>query len=389
MRPETRALSTLQRLAARVGLDEHRLRQVANNLTVFPEVEEDTPHTTPRQEIWDERHLPRFAEPHELSDVFTDAKPPPIRPRIQSWIRILFYLLGAAFAIRLLLPQMSELRHIWQALRAVRWEWLTAGLLVVPWTYLAAAMALRGAINHPLPLRRTILVQLAGSFVNKLTPKGFGGMSVNGHYLHRSGVERSVAITGIALNMAAGMVVHMVSLMMISVWLGLPNVIPVHLPHKWPLLVTVLAVILLLGIVLLRRLPDTRRKVITSVVTAAKGLLEILRTPVRAAELFIGVAGVTAASVLTLTATLHAVGAPTPLLKVSAAYLGGAALASASPTPGNLGAIEAVLVADLISLGVQTGPAVAGVLIYRLLGFWLPIIPGFLALRHLRRQKIL
>ena len=48
-------------------------------------------------------------------------------------------------------------------------------------------------------------MQLAGSFANKLAPKGLGGIGVNQRYLERSGVERPVAVAGIALNVAAGL----------------------------------------------------------------------------------------------------------------------------------------------------------------------------------------
>ncbi len=335
------------------------------------------------------------ATPHLLEEVrrhvaeLVDANASPGKPWARFQVSIVAYVIGAALATCLLLPQFGELRQAWQALRAARWEWLVVGLLVVPSTYFAAAMALRGAVNHPLPLRRTALVQLAGSFVNKLTPKGFGGMGVNGYYLERSGVERPIAFTGIALNMTVGMVIHVVSLMAMSALLGLNSVVPVRLPDNWLLLAAGAAAVAALAAIVLTRRPDTRRRVGDSLATAAEALLDILRTPARAVELFIGVAGVTVANVLTLTVTLHAVGASTPPLEVGAVYLGGAALASASPTPGNLGAMEAVLVANLTTMGVQTGPAVAGVLVYRLLGFWLPIIPGLLALRYLRRKRVL
>jgi hypothetical protein len=36
------------------------------------------------------------------------------------------------------------------------------------------------------------------------------------------------------------------------------------------------------------------------------------------------------------------------------------------------------------AVGAPTGPAVAGVLAFRLLTFWLPILPGWLAYRALR-----
>jgi undecaprenyl-diphosphatase len=320
---------------------------------------------------------------------FTSAKPLLLTPWTRSWIRTLLCLLGAAFALNLLLPQMGGLRQTWHVLGTVRWAWLVAGMFVLPSVYLAAALALRGAVDHPLGLKRTALVQLAGSFANKLTPKGLGGIGVNQRYLERSGVERPVAVAGIALNMAAGMVVHMTSLIAVSAMLGLRSAKSVDLPVPGPYIVAFVVVIALLGIIVAVLLPGIRRKAMAAIATAAQGLLDVLRTPAQAAKLFSGVAGVTFANVLMLTTALHAFGVQPSLLKVGAVYLGGEALASASPTPGNLGAIEAVLVANLTTMGVQTGPAVAGVLIYRLLGFWLPIIPGILALRYLRRQQVL
>jgi len=316
-------------------------------------------------------------------------KPLLANPWTRFWIRTLLCLLGATFAINLLLPQVGGLRQTLDVLRAVRWVWLVAGVIVLPGVYLAAALALRGAVDHPLGLRRTALVQLAGSFANKLTPKGLGGIGVNQRFLERSGVERPVAVAGIALNMAAGLVVHMTSLIVVSALLGLRSIQSINLPVPWPYMVAFAAAIASLGIIVLVLLPGTRRKATAAIVIAAQGLLDVLRTPTQAAKLFIGVAGVTFANVLMLTVALRAFGVQPSLLKVGAVYLGGEALASASPTPGNLGAMEAVLVANLTTVGVQTGPAVAGVLIYRLLGFWLPIIPGILALRYLRRQQVL
>ena len=57
-----------------------------------------------------------------------------------------------------------------------------------------------------------------------------------------------------------------------------------------------------------------------------------------------------------------------------------------APTPGDLGAMEAALVAGLTALGEASGPAIAAVLGFRLLTFWLPTLPGFFALRWLRKE---
>jgi len=384
-------IRTLRQQAPRLSLVESRLREIAGDLLALWKAEDTTPDATPKQQIEAKGYLARFAEQANvrLPSVASAGQLGDGDGLLGHRKRNLFYLFGAAIVIYLLLPQAGGLGQTWLVLRTVRWGWLVAGVFVLPAVYFAAAIALRGAVNRPLGLKRTALVQLAGSFASKLTPKGLGGMGVNQRYLEQSGVERPVAVAGIALNMAAGLVVHMTSLIAVSALLGLRGVAAVNLPVPWPYIVVFAVVIALLGIIVLVLLPGIRREATAAIVAAAKGLLDVLRTPAQAAKLFSGVAGVTAANVLMLTAALNAFGVQPSLLRVGAVYLGGEALASASPTPGHLGAIEGVLVANLTTMGVQTGPAVAGVLVYRLLGFWLPIIPGLLALRYLRRQQLL
>jgi uncharacterized membrane protein YbhN (UPF0104 family) len=309
--------------------------------------------------------------------------------RTQKWIRTWFWLVAGAIAVILLLPRVGELYAAQEALRSVRLEWLAAGLLIVPSTYVWAALALKGAVNHPLTLGRTVLAQLAGSFMNKVAPKGLGGVGVNQRYLEQTGVERPVAVAGIALNMAAGMVVHVLSLLAVSALLGRRGVQWSHYIQYWPTAAGIVTAAILLAFALYLWSPATWRKLTAPVVTGAKSLVTVLRSPRRALVLFIGVAGVTAANIVLLTITLNAVRVPTALVKVAAVYLGGEALASANPTPGNLGAIEAALVVGLTTQGIHAGPAVAAVLTYRLLAFWLPILPGFLALRYLQQQEIL
>ena len=47
-----------------------------------------------------------------------------------------------------------------------------------------------------------------------------------------------------------------------------------------------------------------------------------------------------------------------------------------SPTPGGLGAVEGVMIALLVGFGMPSAAAVAVVLVYRLINFWLPIPAG-------------
>ncbi len=88
----------------------------------------------------------------------------------------------------------------------------------------------------------------------------------------------------------------------------------------------------------------------------------------------------------TLYVCLFGVGAQVSLLDTAAVFLTGEILGGASPMPGGLGVLEGAFVAGLTAFGVATNQAVAGVLLYRLLTFWLPIIPGAFAFRYLQSQ---
>lgn len=60
-------------------------------------------------------------------------------------------------------------------------------------------------------------------------------------------------------------------------------------------------------------------------------------------------------------------------------YVVAYAIGTLAPTPGGLGAIEGIMIALYVSFGVPSATAVAVVLAYRLINFWLPIPPGFVA----------
>jgi undecaprenyl-diphosphatase len=64
-------------------------------------------------------------------------------------------------------------------------------------------------------------------------------------------------------------------------------------------------------------------------------------------------------------------------------------VATAAPTPGGLGALEAALIAGLVAAGVDKEIAVPAVFLYRLATFWLPILPGYLCFHWLRNEEFI
>jgi uncharacterized protein (TIRG00374 family) len=90
---------------------------------------------------------------------------------------------------------------------------------------------------------------------------------------------------------------------------------------------------------------------------------------------------------------LAAYGKPPGPVELMVAYGLANVLAAIPITPGGLGVVEAVLTATLVGFGMTRGPAILGVITWRLVNFWLPIPVGglcyvSLAVERGRRGKL-
>ncbi len=121
--------------------------------------------------------------------------------------------------------------------------------------------------------------------------------------------------------------------------------------------------------------------------TSLRSIVSLGRSPGRLAALFGGSFGVTMAYIIALACAVTAFDGQLSFADVGAVYLGSSLVAAAAPTPGGLGALEAALVAGLTGVGMDPALAVAAVLSYRLVTYWLPIVPGWLCFRWLDRRN--
>jgi glycosyltransferase 2 family protein len=93
------------------------------------------------------------------------------------------------------------------------------------------------------------------------------------------------------------------------------------------------------------------------------------------------------AFVVCLDASIRAFGGSMGFTTVAVVFLTGNALGSAAPTPGGLGAVEGALSLGLTLAGLPAGTATSAVLMFRLLTFWLPVLPGWAAFTHLQKAE--
>jgi len=93
--------------------------------------------------------------------------------------------------------------------------------------------------------------------------------------------------------------------------------------------------------------------------------------------------------ILCLAACVMAFGGELSFAAIAVVYLTGSVVGQAAPTPGGLGAVEAAMAAGLTLAGLDSGLAFSAVLLYRVITFWLPTIPGYFAFNWLQRNNYL
>jgi uncharacterized protein (TIRG00374 family) len=86
-----------------------------------------------------------------------------------------------------------------------------------------------------------------------------------------------------------------------------------------------------------------------------------------------------------LWATFFAFNYHVPLVFLAIGYVIAYSVGTLAPTPGGLGAIEGLMVALYVGFGVPSATALAVVLTYRVINFWLPIPPGLVSYVAIRQ----
>jgi glycosyltransferase 2 family protein len=305
--------------------------------------------------------------------------------------RTLLMVAAGAAAFYVLLPQLADVGDSFAAFRDANWWWIAVTIVASMFTYLGAAVAVSGAVPSPIGIGPTTVTQLASSFVNRITPANVGGMALNVRFLQKSGVDSTTAVAAVALDSAAGALVHIVLMVVFFAWARGTTSTAFELPESSKVLAVLAVLLAIAGLVAATRWGRRflRHKVLGAVRRTLANLARVARSPAKLACLVGGSAMVTLAYICSLAAAIAAFGGGPTFAQVGAVYLGAATLAAAAPTPGGLGAIEAALVAGLTGVGMASGPAVATVLAYRLMTYWLPVLPGWASFHWLERRGII
>jgi uncharacterized protein (TIRG00374 family) len=306
--------------------------------------------------------------------------------RLKTEGRVLFGIVVLVLAIHLILPQIGELGQTINAIRDANFGWLAIAFLASALTYLMAGLAIVGCSPIRLIFGRTVLVQIAASFAGRLVPN-VGGLGLNVLYLVRQGVGRTEAVSAIGLSAVASMICHLSLLTGAALFGGATGFKLPKIPGGWGLLLALAVFAVIVGIAM--GFTAVGKRAVTSIKIGLRSVTDVLRHPSKATQLFGGSLFSIVFYIVALAACMAAFDAGVTINQVALVFLVGGAIGSASPTPGGLGAVEAALIAGFTALGVNPGVAVAGVLSYRLVTFWAPILPGMVIYHRMHETELL
>jgi uncharacterized protein (TIRG00374 family) len=326
-------------------------------------------------------------------------------PRVHVTRRgVIVFALFVATALAFLyfvLPQLGGVKHTWDRLNDGDSWWIGVAVALqigAMASYVAIFQGVHVPPGSPIRFRESYLITMAGLAATRLfSAGGAGGVAVTAWALRRSGMPRREVAERMIAFLVLMYGVYMVALLVCGVGLytGL-------FPGEHPFAITIgPAIVAAIGLLIatgIAFVPDDLEQRLQSDRVPMRWLGKLAAGPVsmsggvrfaghklRHPDLaMIGTVGWWALNVAVLYAAFEAFGSSPPIAVLIQAYFVGM-LGNLLPLPGGIGGVDGGMIGAFVAFGVSGSLALIAVLVYRLLSFWLPSIPGAIAYFQLRR----
>ncbi|MEV0029023.1 lysylphosphatidylglycerol synthase transmembrane domain-containing protein [Nocardia sp. NPDC050793] len=288
-------------------------------------------------------------------------------------------------------PFISQVPTFFTQLKTANWWWALLGLAVSSLTYVGAAAALWACASGMANFRNLVTMQIANTFAATTTPARVGGLALSVRFLQKSGLGAVRATAAVALQQAVQVITHISLLILFSVVAGTSADLSHFVPDPTIIYLAAGVGVGIIGTFMF--VPKLRRWLNNSVRPQLQEVLgelgQLARDPKRFAIIVAGCAAITLGMAGALWASVEAFGGGTTFVTVTIVTMIGGTLASAAPTPGGVGAVEAALIGGLAAFGLPANIAVPAVLLYRVLTCWLPVFCGWFTMRWMTAKNMI
>lgn len=331
-----------------------------------------------------------------------------VRAFIREHRRPLLAVLGAALLVIFIfgvLPQLAGLAGTLHRLRNGNKLWLAVGLGLESISLLGYVALFRLVFSCEgvhVTWGSSIQITLAGTVATKLLAAGgAAGIALTVWALRAAGLSaKAVArrMTSFEILLYA---VFMLSLVIFGGGLAL-GIIPGRAPQTLTLVPCLFGIVAILVVAVVAYFSDRAERALARLErrggsrvrrwlaklapvpgTLHGGLLETMKVLRQPRPDALSAVAYWAFDIATLWASFRAFGAWPPVAVVVIAYFVGQ-LANLLPLPGGIGGVEGGMIGSFIAFGINGGTAVLAVLAYRIISFWLPVLPGSVAYVRLR-----
>jgi uncharacterized membrane protein YbhN (UPF0104 family) len=309
-----------------------------------------------------------------------------------SWTSLLFGL-GSLIGIWLIIGVLSGAGSSLEAIKGASWGWLALAFAFALLSEVFSAWALFGAAPGPLPFGRCVALEVSNAF-SALVGGTIAVFAVRVRFFQRQGYEPAAAVSSGAIASTASWAVQgLLFLIAIPFAAGTFHGLTSSGGANKTAVAIILAVVVAAGIAaaLIALVPRLRRlassKVRPQLVSIWGNAKTIAAEPRKIAYVLAGSTLAELVIVLSLGASLHAVGQRASIATLITVNTLAGIIGGAVPVPGGAGVIEAGLIAGLTSAGIPQDQAVAAVLIQRFFTSYLPPIWGWATLTWMRRRE--
>ncbi len=242
--------------------------------------------------------------------------------------------------------------------------------------------------ERKINLKDTMLADLAGSGPGRIIPGGLGRISITTLHLKKARISTDKAVAISIFNNLISVLVH--SVVIVGILFLHPNIRSelVNQLHQTSLVVLTLIAVSILSLLLwahhARAVRRHIRRTEKNLIKLAKSLLKRPKKLITTILISLGVLLINGLIVMFCSRALNLnVSLIDSVLVLSGGLIFGALL----PSPGGIGVVEAGITAVLAIFGYPLVEAAGVSMLFRIISYWIPLLPGFIAYEYLIERR--
>jgi uncharacterized protein (TIRG00374 family) len=269
---------------------------------------------------------------------------------IKNKKRFVFQALVFVLAIVILIPQFNSLLKNADTIESISFGWIALAFGVFLFNIFLSSASYIFLSPVAIPFLKTMLIQTATGFTNRILPSGTGALALNTVFLKKSGNSTEQSLSIVMINNLLGFIGFIIVMIVISSGdFGYFKKLIESINTAYYLVF--LALTLLLAIITYLN-KTFKLKFISHTKKIFSATKQIFSKPFSTIMSLFANCGITVVHVFCLILCIYSVGYNIPISAIAVVFFATIASISVSPTPNGLGVTEVVMTSTLQLYGI-------------------------------------